>query len=96
LATLASPSTPRTLTGLLFAFLASYAHQADDDTLQKMAVRIQARAIRRCGELLNQIEASKGGRPTQAAREAGLSEWQQKTAVRVANVPEQQFESACL
>jgi hypothetical protein len=92
--------------------LASYAKQADDDGLYKQAVRIRARAIRRCGELLKTIENSKGGRPTQAARDAettvasvpsftrtqaardaGLSERQQKTAVRVANVPAEQFES---
>lgn len=88
--------------------LASYARQADDDTLRNMAIRIQARAIRRCGELLNAIEAAKGGdrgngatggrtpiaqTRTSAAQEAGLSEWQQKTAVRVANVPAEQFEA---
>lgn len=32
--------------------IASYARQSKDDSLQKMAVRIQGRAIRRCGELL--------------------------------------------
>lgn len=55
------------------------------------------RAIIRCGELLLQIEADKGGRPqktydasdigfsrSQAAREAGLSERQKVTALRVA------------
>lgn len=34
--------------------LASYARQSKDDTLRKMADRIQARAIRRCGELINE------------------------------------------
>lgn len=66
-----------------------------------MADRIQARAIRRCGELLKQIEPGKTGpKPelqegdlpqltrTQAAEQAGLSEHQRKTALRVANVPE--------
>ena len=72
-----------------------------------MADRIQARAIRRCGELLKQIEPQKfngnqyvvkdGGDPDQpitrksAAEQAGLSERQRKTALRVANVPEQDF-----
>jgi hypothetical protein len=42
--------------------LASYARQADDDSLRNMAVRIQARAIRRCGELLKQIEDDNRGR----------------------------------
>ena len=37
--------------------MASYARQAKDDSLRKMADRIQARAIRRCGELLRQIQA---------------------------------------
>lgn len=88
--------------------LASYARQADDDELLKTATRVKARAIRRCGELLKAIEASKGGRPPQvetradalpslsrklAAQEAGLSTHQQKTALRVANVPKPQFES---
>lgn len=146
--------------------LASYARQADDDTLRKTADRIQARAIRRCGELLKEIKPSNGGRPKkekddplckeqdhpfcldcgavfskyidddllpiwhcpecdhhhgqdrsicnnchigkrpklrraptlvsrkQAARDAGLSENQQKTALRVASVPAKEFEKA--
>lgn len=88
--------------------LASYAKQADDDTLRKTCDRIQARAVRRCGELLKQIEPKnggdrggpKGGRPpvgptrTSAARDAGLSDHQRKTALRVANVPEPEFEEA--
>jgi hypothetical protein len=37
--------------------------QPNDDSLHKMADRIQARAIRRERELLQEIEASKGGRP---------------------------------
>ena len=65
-----------------------------------------ARAVRRCGELLKQFDGS-GKRtdlPTdgndsrlsqkEAAREAGLSERQQVTAVRVANVPEPDFAEA--
>jgi len=83
--------------------LASYAKQADDDSLRKMADRIQARAIRRAGELLKQIEPAKnqhvanardGTGPRtrhEAATDAGLSERQRKTALRVANVPEQDF-----
>ena len=87
------------------AALASYARQAKDDQLRKMAERIQARAIRRCGELLKQIEPASqaqlkqnrrdGPVPsvtrTEAAKEAGLSERQQKTALRVATVPEPEF-----
>jgi hypothetical protein len=78
-----------------------------DESLFKMATRIQARAIRRCGELLKEIEASHGGRPSkqtstgtdtsltrkQAAEEAGLSKRQKDTALRVANIPEEEFEA---
>ena len=88
--------------------MASYAKQAKDESLRKMADRIQARAIRRCGELLKQIEPAKGGQPfksnstregnlpsrNQAAADAGLSTWQRKTALRVASVPEPQFIAA--
>jgi hypothetical protein len=87
--------------------LASYARQADDDTLCKFADRIQARAVRRCGELLKQYQTGpQGGRPkgnedgagpvsqAQAAADAGMSERYVTTAVRVANVPADQFEQA--
>lgn len=89
--------------------LASYARQAKDDTLQKHATRIQARAIRRCGQLLKQVdgrpqnarinpvEQSDGGGTLisrrDAAADAGLSKRQQTTAVRIANVPSQSFEA---
>lgn len=90
------------------AALASYARQADDDTLQKQSMRIQGRAVRRCGELLKEFKSS-GGRPgetadatvtsfpssqKQAAEDAGMSERQRVTAVRVANVPSAHFEAA--
>ena len=42
--------------------LASYAKQANDETLFKMATRIRARAIQREGELLKEIEAQSGRR----------------------------------
>lgn len=104
--------------------LASYARQADDDTLQKQAMRIQSRAVRRCGELLKDMrapgarsdlseppdatvprfeppeadlprfEAAAPRTATEAARDAGMSERQQKTAIRVANVPAAHFEAA--
>ena len=84
--------------------LASYARQSGDKTLRQMADRIQARAIRRCGELLRQIMPGKTGpkkledrahhqSKTAAARQAGLSEQQQKTATRVARVPVETFEA---
>ncbi|WP_422028526.1 hypothetical protein [Roseovarius sp.] len=70
--------------------------------------RIRARATRRAGELLKQVEPSKGGRPISetkdgadpsfstsrksAAADAGFSERQAKTAQRLANIPEHDFE----
>lgn len=82
--------------------LASYARQAKDDSMRKMADRIQARAIRRAGELLKQVEPATGRNlpnvskmagpsRSEAAAEAGLSERQRNTALRVANIPEQSF-----
>lgn len=90
--------------------LASYARQADDDALFKLATRIQARAIRRAGELLKQFQGPPGPRPAQeigegdhhqlprtqreAAEAAGMSAHQEKQAVRVSNVPQSAFEAA--
>lgn len=89
------------------AALASYAKQADDDSLYKTAMRIQARAQRRAGELLAEMDPGRGGRPSgkpmssptqvsrsKAAREAGLSPRQKNTALRVANIPKEEFETA--
>jgi hypothetical protein len=85
--------------------IASYARQAKDDTLRKYADRIQARAVRRLGELLKQIPPGHGANQNiqegalpkvtreSAATEAGLSEHQRKTALRVAAVPEKEFEA---
>lgn len=86
--------------------LASYAKQANDESMRKMADRIQARAIRRCGELLKQVPVNhdrgnqhrqrEGDHPqptrTEVAEQAGLSEHQRKTAIRVANVRPDDFE----
>lgn len=82
--------------------LASYAKQADDDTLRQMADRIQARAVRRAGEILKQFDArgrpagNSQGTPTisqqAAADQAGMSRHQRHQAIRVANVPAEQFE----
>ncbi len=90
------------------AALASYAKQADDEALFKNAMRIKGRAIRRMGELLKQVEPSKGGRPSEtrgggspslntrkgAADAAGLSSDQRKQALRVASIPASDFEQA--
>lgn len=67
--------------------------------------RIRHRAVRRAGELLKQIEPQQGARTdieptdaadskltrTEVARQAGMSERQQVTAIRVANIPEEDF-----
>jgi len=88
------------------AALASYAKQANDDELEQLSKRIRARAIRRAGELLHAIEPANGARTdleptvaadsrftrTDAAREAGMSDRQQFTAIRVANIPRQDFD----
>lgn len=89
------------------AALASYARQAEDLELERKAARIRARAMRRAGELLKQIEPGQGARDgkrvdgadspltrTEVAREAGMSERQQVTAIRIANVPAAEFEKA--
>jgi hypothetical protein len=81
------------------AALASYGRQANDDTLFHMAMRIHARAIRKAGDLLQNISSAQGMRTdrlqegdraksprNEAAREAGFSEHQQKQALRVANL----------
>ena len=82
--------------------LASYARQAKDEGLRLLSDRIQARAIRRCGELLKTFDPKPGARTDlgtettrgSAAEDAGLSERQRKTALRVASVPADEFETA--
>jgi hypothetical protein len=85
--------------------MASYAKQAQDESLFKYATRIKARAIRRCGELLKAIPPAGGAHweskrdgtvpaisREQAATDAGLSERQRKTALRVATVDQASFD----
>jgi hypothetical protein len=87
------------------AALASYAKQAEDEQLLKDCQRIRARAILRCGQLLKEIEVKHGANQNiggdaspkvltrkDAAEEAGLSPDQAKDAIRVANVPAEEFE----
>jgi len=86
--------------------LASYAKQAGDDSMRKMCDRIQARAIRRCGELLEKLQPKDSpGRPKKgngavtisrkkAAEDAGLSTRQKRTALRVSKLPADEFEEA--
>lgn len=86
--------------------LASYARMADDDALRQLADRIQARSVRRAGELLKTFKSA-GGRPPKtlagthpsysqqkAAQDAGMSPHQTKIAVRVANLDAREFEAA--
>lgn len=87
------------------AAMASYAKQAQDETLLKMARRIQLRAYDRCGELLKEYEAPanqheaararEGGLPSrsEAAETAGLTEHERKTALRIASVKDAEFET---
>jgi hypothetical protein len=88
--------------------LASYARQAGDTELRKMADRIKARAIRRCGELIKELAPKDTAGPPRknnydgtdtitrsgAAKAAGLSERQKNTALRVSNIPYDEFEEA--
>lgn len=85
------------------AALASFAKCSNNDGLRVLAVRIQARAERRCGELLRRIPrgdvstrfGQAGAVPpvnrTKAANQAGLSERQRKTALRISAIPEDEF-----
>ena len=79
------------------AAIQSYARQSKDNSLKEMAARIQARAVRRVGQLLQQVPAVKG-RPvsgisrSSAARDAGLSKIQKDTALATARIPDTEFE----
>lgn len=88
------------------AALASYAKQSQDDELEIRAKRIRARAVRRSGELLRQIETQQGSRTdlklpahegerlsrSDAAMQAGISPKQTRTAVNIANIPQDDFD----
>jgi hypothetical protein len=90
------------------AALASYARQADDVELEKMAVRIRSRALRRAGELAKQMMQPHGSNqhskrgddgtvislmPKEKVQEvSGFSERQLNTAIRIANIPREDFE----
>jgi hypothetical protein len=89
------------------AALRVYAIQRHDNFLRAAATRLEARAERRIGELLKEIPDTNRGRPPEiqegtlpnltraaAAEQAGLSEHQRKTAIRMANMPEEEFERA--
>ncbi|HLK93146.1 MAG TPA: hypothetical protein VKZ18_24845 [Polyangia bacterium] len=84
--------------------MAVYARQMKDESLFNAATKIRARAVRRYGELLEEIQPAKnqhdagarartggGTSRTNAAAEAGLSKRQKDTALRVAALPEETF-----
>ncbi|MCP4542389.1 MAG: hypothetical protein GY832_35145 [Chloroflexi bacterium] len=86
------------------AAVASYARQINDDDLMKRAMQIKARAVRRSGELLKEIEPARGANQNiragtdpnvvtrnDIARNAGMSDRQRKAALRVATIPEDDF-----
>jgi hypothetical protein len=86
------------------AAIASYARQAKDTSLRNHAMRIQARALRQLGELLERFPTLQGRRTDllgggvkksprkNVSEEAGVSERQAMTARRIANVPKESFE----
>ena len=73
--------------------LASYAKQSDNKELEKMAMRIRARASERCGALLAEFEKKINRHSSsssedeltrdEAAKEAGLSPKQAQTRLRI-------------
>src|ERR1700687_6344259 len=85
------------------AALRAYAIMRDDTALRSYADRIHLRAERQCGKLVQEIpradkssrDGQEGALPpvtrTQAAADAGLSEHQRKTALRLASIPEPEF-----
>jgi hypothetical protein len=91
------------------AAMASYARQARDTTLLEMAKRIQARAVRRCGEILKLVPPSPGGRAggvrgsvkiddpkatrSAAAKAAGMTTSRKDQALRIASIPPDDFDS---
>jgi hypothetical protein len=87
------------------AAIASYALMAKDNELLTSARRVQLLAARRCGLLLKQFDArpqnaskrnnAKGTLLSQAeaAQRAGLSKRRKDTYLRIANVPDKEFES---
>jgi hypothetical protein len=85
--------------------LKSYAKQLNDEAMENMAQKIRDRAMKRGGALLMQVKAAKGanqniraaGGPKvqtrkEVAEKAGLSPRQAKQMIRVASVPDEQFE----
>jgi hypothetical protein len=87
--------------------VASYARQSNNTAMLDYAIAIRNRARRRIGEILSGTESQRGkinqhsasvasapeakGRAAMA-KEAGLSEFERKTALRIAAMPEDEFQ----
>jgi hypothetical protein len=90
------------------AALAYYASQVDDHPLRRVALRAEARAVRRLDELLRQYPELHGGdrksgsscephnliSRRQAAHQAGMSDHQYRNTQAVGAIPRQEFEAA--
>jgi hypothetical protein len=87
--------------------LIAYARMAQDDEVMIYAVKIRARALRRLGELLLEVEPQPGARTDlepedagvprlrtrkQAAEDARIPDRLSKNAIRIASIPEPQFQ----
>ena len=84
----------------------AYSVQARDDELKKIAQRIQLRAIKRMGDLLLEIPSGEGLNQnihtgsgmdvsetrTSVAEDAGLTKRQKDTAIKLGNIPNEEFE----
>ena len=89
------------------AAIASYWRQTNDETMFNMAQKIRAQSYRRMGELLSEFDARGGDVKSkniktdasvsfdisqkQVAEDAGISERQKVTSVRLARIPEPKF-----
>jgi hypothetical protein len=80
-----------------------YARQAKNVEAERQACEIRLRAERRAGQILSEMDKAKGGRPTETPNtmpgvlplaELGVSHKQSSDWQRLADIPEDDFESA--
>ena len=82
----------------------AYARQSRNTEAERRACEIRLRAERKCGELLKELERSKGGRPSinslqsevsfkNTREKAGISDTQAHRWQKLADIPEEQFEA---
>ena len=73
----------------------AYSKTVDDKRLENYAKRIKARAYRRMGELLKSYKGNNNQHTpltvTSVAEQNGITERKQRTAINLADVPDQQF-----